>query len=52
MLAAYGDMLLSSNNLSGVVPQISLVLGPCLGTNAVIAASADFCGRQARRIRH
>lgn len=42
MLAAYGDMLLSSNNLSGVVPQISLVLGPCLGTNAVIAASADL----------
>lgn len=42
MLAAYGDMLLNSNNLSGVVPQISLVLGPCLGTNAMIAAGADL----------
>lgn len=42
MLAAYGEILLNSNNLSGVVPQISVVLGPCLGTSAMIAASADF----------
>lgn len=28
MLAAYGEILLGNNNLSGVVPQISLVLGP------------------------
>ena len=42
MLAAFGEMLLNSNNLSGVVPQISVVLGPCLGTGAMIAASADF----------
>lgn len=41
MLAAYGDLLLCSNNLSGVVPQISVVLGPCLGTSAMLAASAD-----------
>lgn len=41
MLAAYGEILLGSNNLSGVVPQISLVLGPCVGTAAMIAASAD-----------
>lgn len=41
MLAAYGDLLLASNNLSGVVPQISVVLGPCLGTSAMIAVSAD-----------
>ncbi len=41
-LAAYGQMLLSSNNLSGVVPQISLVLGTCAGTAAMIACSADF----------
>ena len=33
ILAAYGDILRDSNNLSGVVPQISLVLGPCLGTS-------------------
>lgn len=42
LLAAYGEILLSANNLSGVVPQISLVLGPCVGTSAVIAAGADL----------
>lgn len=42
MLAAYGEILLASNNLSGVVPQISLVLGPCTGTSALIAAGADI----------
>lgn len=42
LLAAYGDILLNSNNLSGVVPQISLILGPCVGTTAMIAAGADI----------
>lgn len=42
MLASYGELLLASNNLSGVVPQISVVLGPCLGTSAMIAVSADI----------
>ncbi|WP_312693662.1 acyl-CoA carboxylase subunit beta [Caproiciproducens sp.] len=42
MLAAYGEILLGANNLSGVVPQISLILGPCIGTSAMIAASADI----------
>lgn len=42
MLAAYGEILLSSNNLSGVVPQISLILGPCIGTSAMIAVNADI----------
>lgn len=42
MLASFGEILLNGNNLSGVVPQISVVLGPCLGTSALIAASADF----------
>lgn len=41
-MAAYGEMLCWSNNLSGVVPQISLVLGVCAGSAALIAASADF----------
>lgn len=41
-MAAYGDMLCWSNNLSGVVPQVSLVLGVCAGSAALIAASADF----------
>lgn len=41
-MAAYGDMLLYTSSLSGVVPQISLVLGVCGGCAAMIAASADF----------
>lgn len=42
LLAAYGDILRKSAKLSGVVPQISVVLGSCMGTSALIAASADY----------
>ena len=42
LLSAYGDILRKSAKLSGVVPQISVVLGNCLGTSALIAASADY----------
>jgi Acetyl-CoA carboxylase, carboxyltransferase component (subunits alpha and beta) len=42
LLEAYGEILLHSNNLSGVVPQISLILGPCIGTTAMVAAGADI----------
>ena len=42
MLSAYGEILKTSAALSGVVPQISVVLGNCLGTSALIAASADY----------
>lgn len=42
LLAAYGDILRKSSKLSGVVPQLSVILGDCLGTSAVTAASADF----------
>jgi len=41
MLAEYSKMLMWSNNLSGVVPQISVVLGPCGGVSAMLAAGAD-----------
>lgn len=41
-MAAYGELLALSNNLSGVVPQISLVLGTCAGGAALIASGADF----------
>jgi len=41
-LAGYGDLLAISNNLSGVVPQISLVLGTCAGVSAMLACGADF----------
>ena len=42
LLAAYGDVMRCSNQLSGVVPQISVVLGKCLGTQALIAVCADI----------
>lgn len=42
LLAGCGNVLNSSAKLSGVVPQISVVVGTCLGTQALNAASADF----------
>ncbi len=42
LLAGCGDVLNRSASLSGVVPQISVVLGTCLGTNALNAVSADI----------
>ncbi len=42
LLSAYGDILRKASKLSGVVPQISVVLGNCLGTSALIAAAADY----------
>lgn len=41
LLAAYGDIMKTANNLSGVVPQIAVVLGKCFGVQALIAACAD-----------
>ncbi|MEG1886593.1 MAG: carboxyl transferase domain-containing protein [Oscillospiraceae bacterium] len=40
-LAAYGELILAANNISGVVPQISLVLGSCIGSAAILANLAD-----------
>lgn len=42
LLSAYGDVLKYSSNLSGVVPQISVVLGKCYGTQALIAVNTDI----------
>lgn len=42
MLNSYSKMLMWANNLSGVVPQISLVLGTCAGISAMVATSSDF----------
>lgn len=41
LLTAYGEILKMSSALSGVITQISVVLGPCLGTQALIAACGD-----------
>ena len=42
LLGGCGEVLKLASKVSGVVPQISVVLGTCLGTNALNAASADF----------
>lgn len=39
---AYSQMLMWTNNLSGVVPQISVICGACIASAALIACSADF----------
>ena len=41
MLNSFGDMLRRSNNLSGVVPQIAVIAGTCVGTCSLLASSAD-----------
>lgn len=42
LLDAIGDLLSSGGRLSGVVPQISVVLGNCVSTSAMMASNADF----------
>lgn len=42
MMTSYGEVLNYSSKLAGIVPQIAVVLGPCLGTASLLAASADF----------
>ncbi|MBP1559689.1 MAG: carboxyl transferase [Oscillospiraceae bacterium] len=41
-IKAYSDMLMWTSNLSGVVPQISVVAGTCTGSAAMVACAADF----------
>ncbi len=41
-LNACGELLMWTANISGVVPQISVVAGTCAGTQAMLATSADF----------
>ncbi|MBQ5317598.1 MAG: carboxyl transferase [Oscillospiraceae bacterium] len=41
-IKAYSDMLMWTNNLSGVVPLISVIAGTCAGSAAMVACSADF----------
>lgn len=42
LMAAYGEILNKSASIAGVVPQVAVVFGTCLGTSALIAASSDF----------
>ena len=39
---AIAELLLACNQLSGVVPQIAVVAGPCVGSSALSAANADI----------
>jgi acetyl-CoA carboxylase carboxyltransferase component len=41
-LEAYGALIKAAGNISGVVPQISVVAGPCIGSAAVLASLSDF----------
>lgn len=41
-LAAYGRIISAVSRASGIVPQIALVAGKCIGTAATIAAMFDF----------
>lgn len=38
---AIAEILSAANDLSGVVPQIAVILGACVGSSALIAAAAD-----------
>lgn len=41
-LRAYGELMMWSANLSGVVPQIAVVAGTCAGAAAMLAEAADL----------
>lgn len=40
-LEAYGKLIKAAGSLSGVVPQIAVIAGPCIGSAAVLASLAD-----------
>ena len=42
VLSAYGELVKASARISGVVPQISIIAGACIGTSALIANMADI----------
>lgn len=42
ILDAYGKLMSYCSRLSGVIPQISIIAGPCFGASAVMASCADI----------
>ncbi len=40
--AAYGEVIKKLSDLSGVVPTISVIAGPCIGSQAYLACMTDF----------
>ena len=41
-LSGYASIFAKSAELSGIVPQITIVAGPCLGASAIAASMSDF----------
>lgn len=41
VLNAYGEIVKAATSVSGVIPQISVIAGACLGTSALMANTAD-----------
>lgn len=41
-LNAYGELIAAASAVSGVIPQIALVLGTCIGSQAVLASLFDI----------
>jgi acetyl-CoA carboxylase carboxyltransferase component len=41
-LTAYGKMINASAVVSGVVPQVALIMGTCAGSSAILACTSDF----------
>lgn len=41
-LTAYGKMINASAVISGVVPQVALIMGTCAGSSAILACTSDF----------
>lgn len=40
-MEAYGELIAAAANISGVVPQVALVLGSCIGSSAILASQSD-----------
>ncbi len=41
-LNAYGELIAATGKISGVVPQISVIAGKCIGSAAILASIADL----------
>ena len=41
-LNAYGELIAAAGKISGVVPQISVIAGKCIGSAAILASIADL----------
>lgn len=41
-LNAYGELIAAAGKISGVVPQVSVVAGKCIGSAAILASVADL----------